>query len=46
MGGSISFDDETQVRSLSLDQLESLGDALLDFKQATDLSDWLTQQQV
>jgi predicted transposase YdaD len=32
---------ETQIRSLSLPQLEELGEALLDFTQPTDLENWL-----
>ncbi|WP_404783611.1 DUF4351 domain-containing protein [Altericista sp. CCNU0014] len=39
--GSIAPTTETQIRSLSLTQLEALGEALLDFSQASDLSDWL-----
>jgi predicted transposase YdaD len=31
----------TQIRSLSLSQLEDLGEALLDFTQSSDLEDWL-----
>jgi predicted transposase/invertase (TIGR01784 family) len=34
---------EAQVRSLPIDQLESLGEALLDFTQPDDLVDWLDQ---
>jgi Domain of unknown function (DUF4351) len=32
-----------QVQSLSLAQLESLGEALLDFTEAGDLVEWLNQ---
>ncbi len=32
---------ETQIQSLSLTQLESLGEALLDFSSPTDLTNWL-----
>jgi predicted transposase YdaD len=39
--GSISPEQETQIRSLSLTQLEELGEALLDFTQPSDLEDWL-----
>ncbi len=39
----ITPDLENQVRSLSESQLESLGDALLDFKSITDLENWLEQ---
>jgi transcription termination factor NusB len=33
-----------RVRSLSVEQLEALGEALLDFTSVTDLTSWLTQQ--
>ena len=39
--GSIAPDLETQIRNLSLDQLESLGEALLDFSEPADLATWL-----
>ena len=39
--GSIVPEQETQIRSLSLTQLEDLGEALLDFTQPSDLEDWL-----
>ena len=39
--GSLSVEVESQVRSLSLIQSESLGEALLDFMQASDLFQWL-----
>ena len=39
--GSLSVELEAQVRSLSLIQSESLGEALLDFTQASDLFQWL-----
>jgi predicted transposase/invertase (TIGR01784 family) len=39
--GTISPNAESQVRSLSQAQLESLGEALLDFSESTDLVDWL-----
>ena len=32
---------QAQIQSLSLSQLESLGEALLDFSQPSDLQDWL-----
>jgi predicted transposase YdaD len=34
-------DVEAQVRALALSQLEALGEALLDFTQMSDLTDWL-----
>jgi Domain of unknown function (DUF4351) len=39
--GMIAPTTETQIRSLSLVQLEALGEALLDFSQPSDLADWL-----
>lgn len=33
-----------QVRNLSAEQLENLGEELLDFSQVTDLVAWLEQQ--
>jgi Domain of unknown function (DUF4351) len=39
--GTIAPTTETQIRSLSLSQLEALGEALLDFSQPSDLMDWL-----
>ncbi|MBP5971168.1 DUF4351 domain-containing protein [Brasilonema sp. CT11] len=34
-----------RVRELSIEQLEALGEALLDFSALTDLEAWLTQQE-
>ena len=39
--GAIPIDTETQIRSLSVAQLEALGEALLDFSSLSDLSAWL-----
>jgi Domain of unknown function (DUF4351) len=39
--GSLTPEIRSQVESLSLDQLESLGEALLDFSSASDLELWL-----
>jgi predicted transposase/invertase (TIGR01784 family) len=39
--GMIAPETEAQIRTLSLPQLEELGDALLDFSQPSDLQDWL-----
>jgi Domain of unknown function (DUF4351) len=39
--GTIAPPQETQIRSLSLSQLEDLGEALLDFTQLSDLENWL-----
>ena len=39
--GVLSIDQQSQVRSLSIEQLESLADVLLDFTGITDLENWL-----
>ncbi|WP_404790222.1 DUF4351 domain-containing protein [Altericista sp. CCNU0014] len=39
--GQVSSTMRSQVESLSLPQLESLGEALLDFSSSTDLDQWL-----
>jgi Domain of unknown function (DUF4351) len=39
--GRISPDIEAKIRALSLTQVETLGEALLDFSQPSDLDDWL-----
>jgi predicted transposase YdaD len=39
--GDITPDIRSQIQSLSLTQLESLGEALLDFSQLDDLLEWL-----
>jgi Domain of unknown function (DUF4351) len=39
--GPITPTTETKIRSLSLSQLEELGEALLDFSSSTDLERWL-----
>jgi predicted transposase YdaD len=39
--GDVTPDFRSQIQSLSLTQLESLGEALLDFSQPTDLVEWL-----
>ncbi len=39
--GQITPEAGSQVRSRSLEQLESLGEALLDFSNSEDLIDWL-----
>jgi predicted transposase YdaD len=41
--GSVAPEALVQVQSLSLAQLESLGEALLDFSQLDDLMNWLNQ---
>ncbi|HLO48377.1 MAG TPA: DUF4351 domain-containing protein [Kamptonema sp.] len=42
--GAIAPDLQTQIRSLSLTELEELAEALLDFSQLTDLTTWLERQ--
>ena len=44
--GSLSVEVESQVRSISLIQSESLGEALLDFTQASDLFQWLSDNPI
>ncbi len=39
--GMIAPETEAQIRTLSLIQLEELGEALLDFSQPSDLNVWL-----
>jgi predicted transposase YdaD len=39
--GTIAPQAEAQIQSLSLTQIEELGEALLDFSQPSNLSDWL-----
>lgn len=39
--GAVSLGMKAQIRALSLSQLESLGEALLDFSQPSDLQNWL-----
>jgi predicted transposase YdaD len=41
--GTIDSTLEAQIRSLSLAQLETLGEALLDFTDSSDLQTWLDQ---
>jgi hypothetical protein len=42
--GSVSAAHENAIKSLPIRRLESLGEALLDFKRAADLSAWLRRQ--
>jgi predicted transposase YdaD len=42
--GELSQELSDRIESLSLEELESLGEALLDFSTVTDLTNWLTQQ--
>jgi predicted transposase YdaD len=39
--GTLPTNVEAQVQGLALPQLEALGEALLDFAQPSDLTDWL-----
>ncbi|WP_377479405.1 MAG: Rpn family recombination-promoting nuclease/putative transposase [Microcoleus anatoxicus] len=39
--GTIDAETENRIRQLSLEDLEKLGDAVLDFKNMSDLTDWL-----
>lgn len=39
--GELPQEARSQVESLSLEQLENLGEALLDFTSMTDLNSWL-----
>ena len=39
--GSVRSDLESQIRQLPVEQLEDLGEALLDFSSVQDLVDWL-----
>jgi len=41
--GLIAPDIEQKIRNLPVNRLEDLGEALLDFQSATDLSNWLEQ---
>ncbi len=43
--GKIDLMVEERIRELSIEQLEGLGEALLDFSQVADLVDWLEQQE-
>ena len=42
--GQLDSELTEQIYNLSLDQLESLGEALLDFSSVADLLSWLNQQ--
>ena len=41
--GALDAVQEAMVRSLSVEQLEDLGDALLSFQSVQDLNDWLAR---
>ncbi len=40
--GDLESEDETRITELSVEQLEALGEALLDFSHRDDLLVWLT----
>ena len=42
--GELSSEIAVQINQLSIEKLENLGEALLDFQSESDLRDWLTQQ--
>jgi predicted transposase YdaD len=44
--GNITPEIRSRVNSLSIEQLESLGEALLDFGQMSDLMAWLDTNQI
>lgn len=41
--GDVSLESRSQIQPLSLDKLEALGEALLDFTEPTDLVNWLRE---
>ena len=43
--GAIAPTIHEQIQTLSVEELENLGEALLDFSEATDLENWLNQHQ-
>lgn len=44
--GEVKLEDETRIAGLSVEQLEALGDALLDFSSRDDLVAWLANAQL
>jgi predicted transposase YdaD len=42
--GTLEPEVQTQIQELSINQLEELGEALLDFSSAADLADWLQER--
>ena len=42
--GELSSEIAVQINQLSIEKLENLGEALLDFQSESDLRDWFTQQ--
>lgn len=43
--GSIAPEIREQIQTLSVEELEDLGEALLDFSSASDLTNWLSDRQ-
>ena len=43
--GSIALETREQIQTLSVEELEDLGEALLDFSSASDLTNWLNEHQ-
>ena len=43
--GSIAPETTEQIQTLSVEELEDLGEALLDFSEASDLTNWLNDHQ-
>jgi len=43
--GSLEPDWQMQIQQLSIEQVEALGDALLDFPTSSDLASWLRNHQ-
>ncbi len=44
--GALSLEEETEVRSLNVTQLENLGEAILDFQSREDFTSWLKNNPV
>ena len=43
--GAIAPQISEQIQTLSVEELENLGEALLDFSEASDLTNWLNERQ-
>ncbi|XZN96100.1 MAG: DUF4351 domain-containing protein [Microcoleus sp.] len=43
--GPIAPETREQIQTLSVEELEDLGEALLDFSEASDLTNWLNEHQ-
>ena len=43
--GAIAPQISEQIQTLSVEELENLGEALLDFSEAADLTNWLNERQ-